>query len=154
MGASANPDCPTLMYSKRLAAIPSSFPGVIAHATHSLTIPDIHVYFPINETDDTEITLPVVNPDLKSTEPIIFHPPDFHHSFSSPALRAVDQTLSHMNSPDYGIWGYSDLDKLVHAAHMQDIWQSASKAYAKLQVIYSLHIIVAFYTYHANYLFQ
>ena len=49
-------------------------------------------------------------------------------------MRAVDQVLSHMESPEYDIRNYSDLEKIVHAAHMQDVWTEASKAYAKLQV--------------------
>ena len=71
-------DCPTLMYSDHLAAIPPMFPGVVAHGVHSLTIPDIHFYFPNNNSD---IRMPVVNPDLLSLEPILFKPPDFQHSF-------------------------------------------------------------------------
>ena len=32
---------------------------------------------------------------------------------------------------------YTDLEKLVHAAHMQDVWQEAALAYKKLtEVIY------------------
>ena len=45
------PDCPTLMYSKNWAALPPSFPGVVAHGVHSITIPDIRYYFPNNKTD-------------------------------------------------------------------------------------------------------
>ena len=34
---------------------------------------------------------------------------------------------------------YTDLEKLVHAAHMQDVWQEAALAYKKLtKVIYKL----------------
>ena len=78
--------------------------------------------------------MPIVNPDLLSFEPILFHPPDFQHSFSSPALRVVDQVLSHMNSPHFDMRLYTDLEKIVHAAHMQDIWVQAGKAYQQLQV--------------------
>ena len=78
--------------------------------------------------------MPVVNPDLLSFEPILFHPPNFEHTFQSPAMRAVDHVLSHMKSPHYDMRLYTDLEKLVHAAHMQDIWQDAGLAYAELQV--------------------
>ena len=105
------------------------FSGVVAHGVHSLTLPDIHFYFPNNKT---EIIMPIVNPDLLSFEPILFHPPDFQHSFSSPALRVVDQVLSHMNSPHFDMRLYTDLEKIVHAAHMQDIWVQAGKAYQQL----------------------
>ena len=78
--------------------------------------------------------MPIVNPDLLSFEPILFQPPDFQHSFSSPALRAVDKVLSHMNSPHFGMRLYTDLEKIVHATHMQDIWVQAGKVYQELQV--------------------
>jgi len=124
-------DCTTIMYSQTQGAgIAASFPGVVAHGVHSLTLPDIHFYFPNNKT---EIIMPIVNPDLLSFEPILFQPPDFQHSFSSPALRAVDKVLSHMNSPHFGMRLYTDLEKIVHATHMQDIWVQAGKVYQELQ---------------------
>ena len=52
--------------------------------------------------------------------------------YFSPALRVVDRVLSHMNSPHYDMRLYTDLEKLVHAAHMQDVWQEAAMAYKKL----------------------
>lgn len=125
------PDCPTQMYSKSLGNLPPSFPGVIAHGVHSLTLPDIHYYFPSNKS---EIIMPTVNADLLSFEPIIYKPLDFEHSFETPALRVIDLVLSHMNSPHYDMRLYTDLEKVVHAAHMQDIWQDAGKEYMKLQV--------------------
>ena len=125
------PDCPTLMYSQNYAGLPPSFPGVVAHGVHSLTLPDIHYYFPNNST---EIIMPVVNPDLLSFEPILFQPPDFEETFKSPAMRVVDHVLSHMNSPHYDMRLYTDLEKLVHAAHMQDVWLEASGYYKELQV--------------------
>ena len=126
-------DCTTLMYSATEGAeIPASFPGVVAHGVHSLTLPDINFYFPNNKS---KIRMPIVNPDLLSFEPILFQPPDFKHSFSTPALRVVDQVLSHMNSPHYDMRLYTDLEKIVHAAHMQDIWYEAGKAYKLIQVI-------------------
>ena len=45
----------------------------------------------------SDISMPVVNPDLISTEPILFNPPNFEHSFETPAMRVVDLVLSHMN---------------------------------------------------------
>ena len=80
--------------------------------------------------------MPVVNPDLLSSEPILFRPPNFEDVFQSPTLRAIDQVLSHMKSPHYGISHYTDMEKLVHTAHMQDFWQDAGKAYVQLQVGY------------------
>ena len=84
-------DCPTLMYSEHMAAIPPSFSGVVAHGVHSLTIPDIHYYFPNNNTD---IRMPVVNPDLLSLEPILFKPPDFKHTFERYSFHDIKHFLN------------------------------------------------------------
>jgi len=126
----AMPDCPTLMYSPNWAGIPSYFPGMVAHGVHSMTLPDIDFYFPNNKSD---ISMPVVNPDLISTEPILFNPPNFEHSFETPAMRVVDLVLSHMNSPHWDITLETDLEKLVHAAHMQDVWYYAGLAYEEMK---------------------
>merc|ERR1711942_274854 len=102
----AAPDLAANECSNRMKSeLSESFMAVVAHGSHSLTKQDVEFYFP---TDKKEIYLPVINPDLLSNTPILSQPVDFKHSFSSPALRAVDQVLSHMNSPDYDIRNYSD----------------------------------------------
>merc|ERR1719309_1727298 len=124
--AAGGPTCTTVMYSKRFAGLPPSFPGVVAHGVHSITVPDINYYFP-NDQDD--IYMPVVNPDMVSMNPILFRPPNFEHTFNTPALRVVDQVLSHMNDPHRDMSLYTNLEKIVHASHMQDVWQQASTEY-------------------------
>jgi len=123
-------DCPSILYSPHLGGLEASFPGVVAHGVHSLTLPDIHRYFP---TTKEHIRMPVVNPDLLSQEPILFSPPDFQHSFHSAALQAVDRVLTHLGDPHYDMRLYTDLEKLVHAAHMQEVWQQAGKVYTDIQ---------------------
>ena len=78
--------------------------------------------------------MPVANPDLLSPEAILFRPPNFDYSFKNPAFRAIELVLSNMNNPYYGMRYYSDLEKIVHAAHMQDIWTAGGLAYKKIQV--------------------
>ena len=78
--------------------------------------------------------MPVTNPDLLSPEPILYHPPNFEYAFKNPAFRAIDIVLSNMNNPNYIAKFYTDLEKLVHTAHMQDIWTAGGLAYAELQV--------------------
>jgi len=128
-------DCPTLIKNFDAgdsASLNSNYTvaGMIAHSIHSLTIQDIDYYFP-NDKDD--IVMPVANPDLLSPEPILFRPPNFEYSFKNPAFRAIELVLSNMNNPNYGAKYYTDLEKLVHTAHMQDIWTEGGLAYAKLQ---------------------
>jgi len=124
--AAPNPACSNRMKSE----LPENFIGVVAHGSHSLTKQDVQFYFP-NEKEDFK--LPVVNPDLSSETAILAKPVEFKHSFKSPALRVVDQVLSHMDSPNYGLMDFSNLGKIVHAAHMQDWWSEASRAYSELQ---------------------
>ena len=52
-------------------------------------------------------------------------------------MELMDRVLSHMNEPDRDLLNYSDLEKLAHAAHMQDIWQEASARYMDIQVTQS-----------------
>jgi len=108
-----------------------SFPGVVAHGVHSLTLPDIRHYFP--SSSQKTVRIPVVNPDLLSQAPILSYPPDFQSSFHSPMLQAVDRILSHLGEPHYDIRGYTDLERLVHAAHMHEMWYQASKVYSDIQ---------------------
>merc|ERR1719242_552712 len=44
-----------------------------------------------------------------------------------------------MNNPNYGMKYYSDLEKIVHAAHMQDIWTAGGLAYKKFQESEAFH---------------
>jgi len=121
-----NNECTVKMNS----ALPADFAAVVAHATHSLSRQDIDFYFP-SETED--INLPVVNPDLLSETEVLSKPFEFEHAFKTPALRVVDQVLSHMNFPDYDIRGNSAIERIVHEAHMQDWWSEGSKFYLELQ---------------------
>ena len=122
-----NNECTVKMNS----ALSADFAAVIAHATHSLSRQDIDFYFP---TEREDIYLPVVNPDLLSNIKVLSKPFEFEHAFKTPALRLVEQVLSHMNFPDYDIKGYSAIERIVHAAHMQDWWSTGSKFYMELQV--------------------
>merc|ERR1712080_127722 len=116
-------DCSTLL--------DPSFPSVVAHGTHSLTLPDIRRYFP--PTTRQTLRIPVVNPDFLSMDPLLPSPPDFQHTFHSPTLQAVDRILSHLGEADFDIRQYTDLERLVHTAHMQEIWYQASKVYTDIQ---------------------
>ena len=122
-----NNECTVKMNS----ALPADFASVVAHATHSLSRQDVDFYFP---TEREDINLPVVNPDLLSEIEVLSKPFEFEHAFKTPALRVVDQVLSHMNFPDYDIRGNSAIERIVHGAHMQDWWSEGSKFYMEMQV--------------------
>jgi len=131
----AAPD-PQTRCSNRLATeLPITFPEAVAHGIHTLTMSDIHFYFPSDNmaTLKEDFQLPVTNPDLNSATIVLSQPLDFKHVFTSPALRAVDQVLSNMNSPNKDLANFNEVEKIVHAAHMQDIWSRAGKEFKKLQ---------------------
>ena len=71
--------CPGILYSAS-AGLSPSFPGVIAHGIHSLSAPDVRHFFP--SSTKMPYNIPVVNADLSSSEPILFSPPDFDHTFN------------------------------------------------------------------------
>ena len=120
--------------------LPLDFAGIVAHGSHSLTKQDIQFYFPNNKEN---INFPVVNPDLNSKAETLSKPVEFKQTFKSPALRAIDQVLSHLDTPNYGLLNkdFSSLGKIIHAAHMQDWWAEASRAYSNLQVSKKTYIL-------------
>ena len=120
-------ECATRMRKE----LPEGFAALIAHGTHSLSRQDIQYYFP---SEKKEFNLPTVNPDLLSKTSILSQPIDFQHSWQSPALRLIDQILTHMDSTSYDEKDATPLERILHASHMQDWWFEGSKAYSKLQV--------------------
>jgi len=115
--------------------LPITFPEAVAHGIHTITMSDIHFYFPSDNIAKLkeDFQLPITNPDLNSATIVLSRPLDFKHVFTSPALRAVDQVLSNMNSPNQDLANFNDVEKIVHAAHMQDIWSRAGKEFKILQ---------------------
>jgi len=127
---------PQTRCSNRMASeLPITFPEAIGHGIHAITMSDIQFYFPSDNiaTLREDFQLPVTNPDLTSPTLLLSRPLDFKHVFTSPALRAVDQVLSNMNSPNQDVANFNDMEKIVHLAHMQDIWSRAGKEFKKLQ---------------------
>ena len=62
------------------SGLSNSFPGVIDHSIHSLCAHDVHNFFP--SSSKMLYNIPMVNPDLSSSEPILFSPPDFDRTFN------------------------------------------------------------------------
>ena len=53
-------------------------------------------------------------------------------SFDYPPFFAMDQVLSHMDDPKYGIKKLNNMDRIAHNIHMHMMWQIASPYYAEL----------------------
>jgi len=107
------------------------FPGVIAHGIHSITVEDLRLF---KSDVSTENGVPTVNMDLTSDVPILQNAPNGDISpFKTPGLRAVDYVLQHMSNANFGIKQYTPLERLVHALHMQEIWNEALAPYKALE---------------------
>ena len=52
----------------------------------------------------------------------------------SPSLRLIDAVLTHMDNPNYDMRLYTPLERIVHAAHMQEVWQEAGEVYNRMKV--------------------
>merc|ERR1711872_821458 len=108
------------------------FPGIVAHGVHSLTLEMLRHYF--DENAAVLNGIPAINPNCLSDELVLDHVPSsgMNVSFKTPAMNAVDFILSHMDNRNFGIKGAPVLEKVVHALHMQESWNSAQLEYKKL----------------------
>jgi len=112
--------------------ISERFPGVVAHACHSISAEDLREFFDPSATSRNSI--PVVNPDLRSEVPILHDAPEPGSSpFSTPAMRLIDRVLNHMDDKFFDVRGYNALERITHAMHMREVWFEASSRYALLQ---------------------
>jgi len=119
--------CPTVLSE---VGIDLYFGDTIAHTIHSLTLEDIRYYFKKDATVDNGI--PTVNLDLTpNVTRVLSHAPPsgYDLSFKTIALRHTDQVLSKMSTKDWGITGYSVLERLVHAQHMAELWERSRRHY-------------------------
>ena len=54
-------------------------------------------------------------------------------SFSQ-SLQLMDSVLTHMDNPNYDMRLYTPLERIVHAAHMQEVWQEAGEVFNGMKV--------------------
>ena len=52
-------------------------------------------------------------------------------------MRLMDSVLTNMDNPNYDMRLYTPLERMVHAAHMQEVWQEAGEEYNKMRVNYA-----------------
>ena len=69
-----------ILYSTHLASPTVFLELLIIVCIHSLCAHDVHHFFP--SSSKMLYNIPMVNPDLSSSEPILFSPPDFDHTFN------------------------------------------------------------------------
>jgi len=117
-------NCPQALETLQL-----SDAGKIAHGIHSLTLNTLRYYFDRNATEDNGI--PTVNLDRSDPSPL--HPNailvNLANSHAYGPFFALDNVLSHMDDPNWGIKNANTLDRLGHDIHMHMLWQAASDKY-------------------------
>merc|ERR1711892_1217168 len=128
-GMDASKECPDVLKFKKIS---NQFPMYVAHGSHSLTLNDIQAYFKPNANENNGIS--IVNFNLTDDDILLQNAPLIvsDKRFSSSALFALDHVLSHMEDNEYSIKNGNALDRVAHALHMQETWQTAAKVYKKL----------------------
>ena len=46
----------------------------------------------------------------------------------------MDSVLTHMDNPNYDMRLYTPLERIVHGAHMQEVWQEAGEVFNRMKV--------------------
>jgi len=106
--------------------------AIIGHFTHSLTLRDLRRYFDPNATAVNYV--PTINRDIKSDTPLLLHAPQFPElDGDTEAMKTLDMVLSHMDDKNWDIKGYTTLERVAHAFHMEAIWAKAKTYFDEMQ---------------------
>merc|ERR1719228_1304624 len=126
----ADPNCTSIIADSE--RVTEDFPEIVVHGVHSITLENIREYFSPDATEDNGI--PVVNFNLTQPELVLPSAPSIPltNPFTSPTMDAVDQVLSHMTDNDWDIRNAPPLERLVHALHMIEVWETAAPNYKRL----------------------
>jgi len=115
-----------------------NFPYGTAHRIHSLTLQDLRYFFDPNADRDNGI--PTINVNLESDDLVLPNAIDMPSTFMSPNMRGIDSILSHATNLHYGVAKGTEqdeyyplvLNRIVHKAHMQDLWSMMKPVYKDL----------------------
>ena len=110
----------------------STFSDSVSHGIHSITVEELNSYFHGNVTESNSI--PTVNSDLKSPQRVLQYAPRMNKdpNILTESMQMLDFILQ--NSDDtkkdnFMIPGFSTLEKLVHAAHTQELYARTKPIY-------------------------
>lgn len=107
------------------------FPGVVAHAIHSIDVLSLRNFFKSDVGESNGI--PTINRDLTTDWPIVPDAPLLAESpFKTTAMKVLDEVLTHMDDSSYDAKQYSALERMEHAFHMQEVWAAASIEYKNI----------------------
>jgi len=106
--------------------------AMVGHFTHSLTVRDLRRYFDPNATAVNYV--PTINRNTKSDKPLLLHAPAFPElDGDTEALKTLDLELSHMDDKNWDAEGYTTLERIAHAFHMEEAWSHAKAYYDDLR---------------------
>ncbi|CAJ0963013.1 unnamed protein product, partial [Mesorhabditis belari] len=106
----------------------------VGHAIHSITVRALRKFDP---SVSVKNRVPTVNLNLSSETVLLSYAPDRRGPsdalFHSDGMKTFDEILSQMDDPTWALKGFSPLEKLVHAFHMEEAWSMTLHQYQKVQ---------------------
>lgn len=131
----APPSATTCQSVLASAGADEKFPGLVAHAIHSMTVDDLRAFEP-TVTENNRV--PTINMDLSSTQAIVPFAQnrmttDVSEKFLTTGMETLDVVLSRMNQENWDINGFNALEKVVHAFHMREEWARVLVEYQRIK---------------------
>ena len=118
--------------AKDLGVNLDDFSSHVAHNLHSITLQDIQFFFDPTFPEGNDV--PTVNTDLTSDMEILLQAPSRPSVYKFPSGAALDFILMNNDNIDSLMEKRtSSLEKISHAAHMQEMWYKVSLQYKKLE---------------------
>jgi len=105
----------------------------VTHAIHSMTVNVLKKFDPLASEHNF---VPTMNMDSQSEQAILSYAPDLKSKdadmFLTDGMKTLDMVFSHMNDKNWDIPGFTTLDRVTHAFHMQEFWAHVEKEYGKI----------------------
>jgi len=120
-----NNDCIKVLSDYGVSA---RFGGNVGHSIHSLTLEYLRWFKPDITSNNT---IPTIDMNLRAEDairPNTLEDPD-PSPFMTNSLRSLDRVLSHMDNQLYDVKYFTILERIVHAFHMQEVWEMAQQPY-------------------------
>merc|ERR1719499_322829 len=115
--------------------VSSAYDEHIGHAIHSMTLQHPSMFNPATPGNNG---VPTVNMDLASPHKLLANAPsvELGNNFATPAFNRISWVLEHMDTGDDGLGpNWLPQERIVHAFHMQDLWERIRRVYINLKDI-------------------
>jgi len=122
--ASTQSDCFKILTS---AGATPDYGGNVAHGIHSLTVQKLREFQPFISINNS---IPTINMDLRADSAILDFAPESPNSpFITNGMKTLDLILRNMDNKYYDVKYFTILERIVHAFHMQEVWEMAKLEY-------------------------